>query len=131
MLLHGCCSHGGGAAGTIRLRSGHGLVSRDQAAAAQTNTAWPASPEHQANSTDGRLAAAGGCPRHQAFAANGDARQPTAAGLTAWRKADNNRWTAFTDGYRTSIDGPTGRAKCLNTERFARGANPGDRPLAR
>ena len=34
----------------------------------------------------------------------------------AWRKADN--WTAFTDGYRTWINGPNGLVMRLNTERF-------------
>jgi hypothetical protein len=34
----------------------------------------------------------------------------------AWRKSDN--WTAFTDGYRTWIDGPLGLAARLNTQRY-------------
>ena len=33
-----------------------------------------------------------------------------------WRKADN--WTAFTDGYRTWINGPSGLQVRLNTEHF-------------
>ena len=33
-----------------------------------------------------------------------------------WRKADN--WTAFTDGYRTWINGPHGLQARLNTEQF-------------
>ncbi len=33
-----------------------------------------------------------------------------------WRKADN--WTAFTDGYRTWINGPNGLEQRLNSERF-------------
>jgi hypothetical protein len=33
-----------------------------------------------------------------------------------WRKADN--WTAFTDGYRTWVNGPAGLVRRLNTERF-------------
>ena len=34
----------------------------------------------------------------------------------AWRKADN--WTAFTDGYRTWLNGPNGLVQRLNTMRF-------------
>ena len=47
--------------------------------------------------------------------ANGDALQHTNRGLLVWRKADN--WTAFTDGYRTWINGPYGLAARLNSER--------------
>ena len=46
----------------------------------------------------------------------GDSVQQTTGGLLAWRKADN--WTAFTDGYRTWINGPNGLVQRLNTERF-------------
>jgi hypothetical protein len=46
---------------------------------------------------------------------NGDAVQPTTGGLLVWRKADN--WTAFTDGFQTWINGPTGLVRRLNTER--------------
>jgi hypothetical protein len=46
----------------------------------------------------------------------GDASQRTTGGLLAWRKADN--WTAFTDGYRTWINGPNGLQQRLNTQRF-------------
>lgn len=49
-------------------------------------------------------------------AANGDGLQRTTNGLMVWRKADN--WTAFTDGYRTWINGPQGLQVRLNTERF-------------
>ena len=60
----------------------------------------------------------GNCIDNQAFAANGDALQHTTGvngggGLLAWRKADN--WTAFTDGYRTWINGPTGLVNRLNS----------------
>ncbi len=48
--------------------------------------------------------------------ANGDSLQRTTGGLMVWRKHDN--WTAFTDGYRTWINGPNGLQKRLNTERF-------------
>ena len=37
---------------------------------------------------------------------NGDGLQETTGGLLVWGKADN--WTAFTDGYRTWINGPYG-----------------------
>ena len=47
---------------------------------------------------------------------NGDALQQTTGGLLVWRKADN--WTAFTDGYRTWINGPYGLQVRLNTEHF-------------
>jgi hypothetical protein len=52
---------------------------------------------------------------------NGDGLQETsgrngAGGLMVWRKADN--WTAYTDGYRTWINGPNGLQQRLNTERF-------------
>jgi hypothetical protein len=53
--------------------------------------------------------------------ANGDGLQATtgkngAGGLLVWRKADN--FTAFTDGYRTWVNGPFGLQMRLNTERF-------------
>jgi len=47
---------------------------------------------------------------------NGDAYQRTAGGLLVWRKLDN--WTAFTDGYRTWLNGPRGLQQRLNVERF-------------
>lgn len=47
---------------------------------------------------------------------NGDGLQHTTGGLLAWRKADN--WTAFTDGYRTWINGPDGLQQRLNAQRF-------------
>lgn len=37
---------------------------------------------------------------------NGDALQETTKGLLVWRKSDN--FTAFTDGYRTWVNGPYG-----------------------
>ena len=48
------------------------------------------------------------------YEANGDSQQATSRGLMVWRKADN--WTAFTDGYRTWINGPFGVQSRLNTE---------------
>ena len=59
----------------------------------------------------------GECLENQHHSANGDALQQTTRGLLVWRKADN--WTAFTDGYRTWLNGPNGLVQRLNTERFA------------
>jgi len=54
---------------------------------------------------------------------NGDALQlTTTGGMLVWRKADN--WTAFTDGYRSWINGPNGLQERLNTQRFSWEANP-------
>lgn len=47
---------------------------------------------------------------------NGDAYQRTTGGLLVWRKGDN--WTAFTDGFRTWVNGPRGLQERLNTERY-------------
>jgi hypothetical protein len=47
---------------------------------------------------------------------NGDALQKTSGGLLVWRKADN--FTAFTDGYRSWVNGPVGLQQRLNTEVF-------------
>lgn len=58
---------------------------------------------------------------------NGDGLQNTTGGLMVWRKADN--WTAFTDGYRTWVNGPAGVERRLNTERFAWEANPEALPV--
>ncbi|HEY8694255.1 MAG TPA: hypothetical protein VIR57_16115 [Chloroflexota bacterium] len=59
----------------------------------------------------------GDCTDSQASASNGDAQQHSTKGLMAWRKADN--WTAFTNGYKTWINGPSGLVSRLNTERFS------------
>ncbi len=59
----------------------------------------------------------GACLENEHYNAIGDSNQRTTGGLMAWRKADN--WTAFTDGYRTWINGPNGLVQRLNTERFA------------
>ncbi len=48
---------------------------------------------------------------------NGDGLQETARGLLVWRKADN--FTAFTDGYRSWVNGPNGLQVRLNTESFS------------
>ncbi|MSQ23762.1 MAG: hypothetical protein EXR58_04295 [Chloroflexi bacterium] len=63
----------------------------------------------------------GGCLEDEYFnTGNGNAEQHTAAagngGLLVWRKADN--WTAYTDGYRSWVNGPFGLESRLNTERF-------------
>ena len=58
----------------------------------------------------------GECLENEHYNAIGDSNQQTTGGLMAWRKADN--WTAFTDGYRTWINGPNGLVVRLNTERF-------------
>jgi hypothetical protein len=50
------------------------------------------------------------------YQANGDSLQQTSTGLMVWRKVDN--WTAFTDGYRTWVNGPYGLQDRLNDERF-------------
>lgn len=49
-------------------------------------------------------------------APRGDSLQQTTTGLMVWRKTDN--WTAFTDGYRTWINGPNGLETRLNTEQL-------------
>ena len=59
----------------------------------------------------------GECLENEGYNAIGDSNQQTTGGLMAWRKADN--WTAFTDGYRTWLNGPYGLVVRLNTERFA------------
>ena len=58
----------------------------------------------------------GECLENEHHGANGDSLQQATGGLLVWRKADN--WTAFTDGYRTWINGPNGLVQRLNTERF-------------
>ena len=58
----------------------------------------------------------GECLENEHYNAIGDSNQQTTGGLMAWRKADN--WTAFTDGYRTWVNGPFGVKQRLNTERY-------------
>ena len=58
----------------------------------------------------------GDCLENEHHNEIGDSVQQTTGGLLVWRKADN--WTAFTDGYRTWINGPNGLVQRLNTERF-------------
>jgi hypothetical protein len=59
----------------------------------------------------------GNCVDEETHAANGDALQTTTNGLLVWRKADN--FTAFTDGYRTWVNGPFGLQERLNSARFS------------
>ena len=58
----------------------------------------------------------GKCLESERYNEIGDSVQQTTGGLLVWRKADN--WTAFTDGYRTWLNGPNGLVMRLNTERF-------------
>ncbi|HLY64336.1 MAG TPA: hypothetical protein VKU60_02285, partial [Chloroflexota bacterium] len=69
----------------------------------------------------------GTCLEDQHFSGNGDAVQHTSGGLLVWRKSDN--WTAFTDGDQTWVNGPSGIAKRINSERFdwELQANPSER----
>lgn len=50
------------------------------------------------------------------YGPNGDSLQRTTTGLMVWRKADN--WTAFTNGFRTWVNGPLGLQERPNPERF-------------
>src|SRR5262249_44948570 len=59
--------------------------------------------------------------------ANGDALQMTTTGLLVWRKADN--FTAFTDGFRTWVNGPFGVQIRLNSQRFFWEPNPEMLPI--
>jgi glucose/arabinose dehydrogenase len=59
----------------------------------------------------------GPCVGNETPSPNGDSLQQTANGLAVYRAADN--WTAFTDGFRTWINGPLGVQSRLNTERFS------------
>ena len=58
----------------------------------------------------------GECLENEHYNEIGDSVQQTTGGLLVWRKADN--WTAFTDGYRSWVNGPNGLEQRLNTERF-------------
>ncbi len=69
----------------------------------------------------------GECLDNEQHVSNGDALQHTTKGLLDWRAADN--WTAFTDGYETWINGPTGLVHRLNTQRFSWEANPQHLPV--
>ncbi|HLY66087.1 MAG TPA: hypothetical protein VKU60_11185 [Chloroflexota bacterium] len=58
----------------------------------------------------------GACKDNQFSVKNGDAQQGTDKGLLVWRKSDN--FTAFTDGFRSWVNGPLGIQQRLNSERF-------------
>ncbi len=58
----------------------------------------------------------GECLNNELYDANG-AVQNTTNGMMVWRKSDN--FTAFTDGYRSWVNGPYGIQQRLNSERFA------------
>jgi hypothetical protein len=63
---------------------------------------------------------------------NGDGLQNTTAetgkgGLLVWRKSDN--FTAFTDGFRTWVNGPFGLQMRLNSQRFFWERNPEGLPI--
>ncbi len=58
----------------------------------------------------------GNCVTDETHGSNGDGLQRTVNGLMVWRKADN--FTAFTDGFRTWVNGPSGIQMRLNTQRF-------------
>jgi hypothetical protein len=58
----------------------------------------------------------GECGANERYNAIGDSVQQTTGGLLVWRKSDN--WTAFTDGYRTWINGPNGLEQRHHNERF-------------
>lgn len=58
---------------------------------------------------------------------NGDGLQMSVNGLLVWRKSDN--WTAFTDGYRTWVNGPFGLQTRLNSQRFLWEQNPTHFPV--
>ncbi|MFN8473759.1 MAG: hypothetical protein U0822_16335 [Anaerolineae bacterium] len=68
----------------------------------------------------------GACVTNEVYDANGNSNQMTANGMLQWRKADN--FTAFTDGYRTWVNGPCGLEMRLNTQRFPFEANPEQLP---
>jgi len=59
----------------------------------------------------------GDCIENEHHDPNGDGLQMTRKGLLVWHKDDN--YTAFTDGYRTWVNGPYGLQQRLNRERFA------------
>jgi hypothetical protein len=68
----------------------------------------------------------GSCTTNEAYNALGNSEQLTANGLLQWRKADN--FTAFTDGYRSWVNGPCGLEMRLNSQRFTWEANPDGLP---
>lgn len=63
----------------------------------------------------------GQCIDDASYTANGDAVQHTTGGLLVWKKPAPGglQWTAFTDGYRTWVNGPFGLQERLNSRRFS------------
>lgn len=72
---------------------------------------------------------AGYCLENEHFSpVSGNSLQQTSTGLFVWRKDDN--WTAFTDGYRTWVNGGIhGICERLNTQRLPWEANPRGLPV--
>ena len=64
----------------------------------------------------------GECLENEHYNAIGDSNQQSTGGLMAWRKADN--WTAFTDGYRTWINGPNGLVQAFEYGTVLLGGRP-------
>ncbi len=62
------------------------------------------------------------CVTNEIHDQNGNANQMTTGGMMQWRKSDN--FTAFTDGFRSWVNGPCGLEQRLNTQRFPWEANP-------
>ncbi|HLG74413.1 MAG TPA: hypothetical protein VK009_28675 [Chloroflexota bacterium] len=106
--------------GTIVVQSGAAASSSPSPSSAPSASAAPSAGPCQFILGFATMAAnvsqVGQCTDNQSFAANGDALQHTTGGLLVWRKSDN--WTAFTDGYRTWVNGPNGIQERLNTDRF-------------
>ena len=69
----------------------------------------------------------GPCVTNEMYDAQGNSNQMTANGMMQWRKADN--FTAFTDGYRSWVNGPCGLEMRLNSQRFPWEANPDGLPV--
>lgn len=103
------------------LAAGILMAATPEAAAAQSKSPTPATPGCQfilgfKTLHDALTQIVGDCVDNQSFAPNGDALQHTTKGLLVWRKADN--FTAFTDGYRSWINGPLGIQQRLNSEKL-------------
>ncbi|MFN8498682.1 MAG: hypothetical protein U0641_12590 [Anaerolineae bacterium] len=69
----------------------------------------------------------GPCVTNEQYDPDGNSHQQTANGLMEWRKADN--FTAFTDGYRSWVNGPCGLEMRLNAQRFPWEANSEGLPV--
>lgn len=89
-------------------------------------SAWIVPPASASSACEFRLgfktlhdllpAQVGECLQDESYNGIGDSVQLTTGGLLVWRRLDD--WTAFTDGYRTWLNGPQGLESRLNTERF-------------